>query len=69
MESDYYSLSQGVPEKLGVTTGQVVDLTSKLRPDGSLAWTPPKGSWRMRLVDLSSPLLPQAVLDGYVPSR
>jgi hypothetical protein len=47
MESDYYALSQGVPENSGVAPAQVIDLTSKFRTDGSLDWTPPKGNWRV----------------------
>ena len=47
MESDYYALSQGVPETTGVAPAQVIDLTSMLRADGTLDWTPPKGKWRI----------------------
>ena len=47
MELDYYALSKGVPEAPGVAPAQVIDLTSKLRADGSLDWTPPKGNWRV----------------------
>jgi hypothetical protein len=32
---------------LGPAPAQVIDLTAKLRPDGSLDWTPPKGNWRI----------------------
>jgi alpha-L-rhamnosidase len=29
----------------GIPSADVVDLTSKLRPDGSLDWNPPEGAW------------------------
>jgi len=35
------------PEMSGVDPAKVVDLTSRLKPDGTLDWTPPKGSWRV----------------------
>ncbi|MET0179506.1 MAG: glycosyl hydrolase, partial [Novosphingobium sp.] len=44
---DYFALSRGVPEVTGVAPGQVVDLTGKLRSDGTLDWTPPKGRWKV----------------------
>ena len=51
MELDYYTLSKGVPETAGVAPAQVIDLTSKLRADGTLDWTPPRlangGNWRV----------------------
>ncbi len=47
LEQDYYALSQGVPEAAGIAPGKVINLTSKLRADGSLEWTPPKGNWRI----------------------
>ncbi len=47
MEMNYYALSQGLPEATGVAPAQVIDLTSKLRADGTLDWTPPKGQWRV----------------------
>ena len=28
-----------------IQKSEVIDLTSKMQPDGSLAWTPPEGSW------------------------
>jgi hypothetical protein len=32
----------------GYTPGQVINLTARMKPDGSLNWTPPKGSdWRI----------------------
>jgi alpha-L-rhamnosidase len=47
LESDYYALSKGVPESTGIALAQVIDLTAKLRTDGTLDWTPPKGKWRV----------------------
>jgi hypothetical protein len=44
---DYYALSQGVPDTQGAAPDRVIDLTSRLKPDGSLDWTPPKGHWRV----------------------
>lgn len=35
------------PEMTGVEPGKVVDLTGRLKPDGTLDWTPPKGNWRV----------------------
>ncbi|MBU6394159.1 MAG: glycoside hydrolase [Sphingomonadales bacterium] len=34
-------------EAPAVPEGAVIDLTSRLKPDGSLDWTPPKGQWRV----------------------
>jgi (4-O-methyl)-D-glucuronate---lignin esterase len=34
-----------VPEGEAVKKAEVVDLTSKMRPDGRLDWTPPAGRW------------------------
>jgi len=42
---DYYSLAS--PEGTGVAPADVIDLTGKMQPDGSLDWTPPKGQWRV----------------------
>ncbi len=47
LEQDYYALSKGVPDVAGVAPGQVINLTSKLRSDGTLDWSPPKGNWRV----------------------
>jgi hypothetical protein len=44
---DYYALSKGVPNEVGADPSRVVNLTSKMRADGSLDWTPPKGMWRV----------------------
>jgi alpha-L-rhamnosidase len=47
IESDYYALSQSVPESKGVALTTVINLTSRLRADGTLNWTPPVGNWRV----------------------
>ena len=51
LEKDYYALSQDVPDAAGVAVGSVVDLTAKLRADGTLDWTAPKlpkgAQWRV----------------------
>ncbi len=44
---DYYALAKDLPEAASVAPGQVLDLTGKLRADGTLDWTPPKGRWRV----------------------
>lgn len=44
---DYFELARALPEVRGVAPNQVIDLTGKLRPDGMLDWTPPKGLWRV----------------------
>jgi hypothetical protein len=51
LEPDYYALSAGVPEATGAGPGQVLDLTAKLRADGSLDWAAPRlpsrGRWKV----------------------
>jgi hypothetical protein len=43
---DLYSLSTpAVKEKDAVSKSSIVDLTTKMRPDGTLEWTPPAGQW------------------------
>ena len=45
---DYYALSGGADAGApGVPLSQVLDLTSKMKPDGTLDWTPPPGTWRV----------------------
>ncbi|MBW8754233.1 MAG: glycoside hydrolase [Sphingomonadales bacterium] len=44
---DYYALGTSAPDTAGVAPSAVIDLTSRLRPDGTLDWTPPKGNWRV----------------------
>jgi alpha-L-rhamnosidase len=48
LEPDYYALSKSVPESAGVDPAKVINITDRMKPDGSLDWTPPKGSqWRV----------------------
>ena len=43
---DLYSLATPpVPSDPAVAKNDVIDLTTKMRPDGSLDWTPPAGHW------------------------
>ena len=35
------------PDAPATPEGAVIDLTSRMQPDGSLDWTPPKGEWRV----------------------
>jgi hypothetical protein len=44
--NDYYALDQGLnPTEQGVPAASVIDLTSRVSPDGTLTWTPPEGRW------------------------
>jgi hypothetical protein len=43
--ADYYAIPS--PESTGVARTDVVDVTSKLAPDGTLNWSPPVGNWRV----------------------
>ena len=47
LERDYYKLSTDVADAAGVAPSSVIDLTSRLKADGSLDWTPPKGKWKV----------------------
>jgi hypothetical protein len=47
IERDYYALSQGLPDAGGIAPGDVVDLTARMKPDGTLDWTPPAGRWKV----------------------
>jgi hypothetical protein len=43
---DYYAIaSPPAPNALTVKRADVIDLTKKMAPDGSLHWTPPPGNW------------------------
>ncbi|WP_343610791.1 glycosyl hydrolase [Novosphingobium sp.] len=44
---DYFKLAAPEDGAKGPAPAQVINLTDKLRPDGSLDWTPPKGNWRV----------------------
>ncbi len=41
----YQFATPPVPADEAVSKSDVVDLTSKMRPDGTLDWTPPAGNW------------------------
>ncbi|MET0657469.1 MAG: glycosyl hydrolase [Steroidobacteraceae bacterium] len=45
VERDYYALNS--LDAAGVDRTQVIDLTSRMNSDGTLRWTPPRGSWRV----------------------
>lgn len=47
IERDYYQLSRNVPDAKGVDPARVIDLTSRLKPDATLDWSPPSGRWRI----------------------
>ncbi len=43
---DYYAIaSPAVSARDAVSPADVVDLTARMKPDGSLQWTPPAGEW------------------------
>lgn len=45
---DYYAIASSDNQPAGFTEAQVIDLTGEMKPDGTLDWTPPKGSdWRL----------------------
>lgn len=44
---DYYELAKDLPEARGVAPDAVLNLTDRMRPDGTLDWTPPAGKWRV----------------------
>ncbi|RZJ98029.1 MAG: glycoside hydrolase [Novosphingobium sp.] len=47
LTQDYYALGTSAPDSAGVAPSAVIDLTARLKPDGTLDWTPPKGNWRV----------------------
>jgi hypothetical protein len=46
LTNDYYKLDSQFDEP-GLDPSRVIDLTSHVKPDGSLDWTPPAGRWRV----------------------
>ena len=45
-EPDLYQYATpGVDASSAIRKSEVIDLTSKMRPDGTLDWTPPEGKW------------------------
>lgn len=53
IEPDYYHLSQNLPDAKGVDPSRILDLTSHMKPDGTLDWTPPPGRWRVQRLGYS----------------
>jgi len=47
LPNDYYGLAQGPQGDPGIPAASVVDLTSRMKADGSLDWTAPAGTWRI----------------------
>ena len=41
----YQYVTPPVDSSLAIRKSDVIDLTSKMRPDGNLEWTPPEGKW------------------------
>ncbi len=44
---DYDALGAPDASAVGVDPAKIIDLTNRMRPDGSLDWTPPQGQWRV----------------------
>lgn len=44
---DYGALPNPGDDAAGVDPAQVIDLTGRMQPDGTLDWTPPPGNWRI----------------------
>ncbi|MCP3733534.1 glycoside hydrolase [Sphingomonas sp. RP10(2022)] len=46
--ADYYAVpTPAVDAGLAIRHGDVIDLTDRMKPDGTLDWTPPRGRWRV----------------------
>jgi hypothetical protein len=62
----YSMATPEIPAEASVRKADVVDLTSKMRPDGTLDWTPPAGRWVVLRIGYSltghqnSPASPEA---------
>ncbi|MCS0630217.1 glycosyl hydrolase [Telluria mixta] len=50
---DYYALSRVADGAAGADPKAVVDLTGRLRADGTLHWTPPPGTWKILRIGYS----------------
>lgn len=50
---DYYALPSGTAGNVAPKTADVLDLTSKMSPDGHLDWTPPSGQWEVLRIGYS----------------
>ncbi len=65
--TDLYAFqTKPVPAGDAVKKSDVIDLTGKMRPDGTLDWTPPEGKWRIMRIGYTltghenSPASPEA---------
>ena len=47
LSQDYYAFANPSDGAMGVAPATVIDLTAKMKADGTLNWTPPKGNWRV----------------------
>ena len=56
VEPDYYALGNPDPATTGPAPAQVIDLTSRMKADGSIDWLPPKGA-RWKILRFGSSLL------------
>ncbi|WP_395395948.1 glycosyl hydrolase (plasmid) [Novosphingobium sp. BL-8A] len=46
--NDFYALDDGVNvDAVGLRPKDMIDLTARVRPDGTIDWTPPSGTWRI----------------------
>lgn len=50
---DYYALDGVLADDPGIDRGKVIDLTDRLRADGTLDWTPPPGRWKVLRIGYS----------------
>lgn len=51
--SDYYALPSGTSGAQAADPGDVVDLTARMRSDGTLDWNAPAGDWRVLRIGYS----------------
>lgn len=47
IEGDYYHLAGSLADAGGIDPTRVVDITGRMKSDGTLDWTPPAGRWRV----------------------
>ncbi|MDE2435610.1 MAG: glycoside hydrolase [Sphingomonadales bacterium] len=47
LERDYYKLGMTDAAAPAIAPGRVVNLSDRVKPDGTLDWTPPKGMWKV----------------------
>jgi len=75
--TDYLALPDVADEARGPASSDVIDLTSRVSPDGRLDWTPPAGTWRIVRFGMSllgttnHPATPEATgleVDKYDPA-